>query len=489
MDMLNREVLAKEIAGVLRRRLVEEPNTFLALLDGRWGTGKTSILHMVTQQQAVAGWTVARYDAWRLARIGRPWWTLLTTVRQAVFGRMPWWRRPLDRLAEVWHMRVARTPVALAAVLVVLLATGLFLLLRPAHLTVSTMQAGLQTVVAVAAALGTLWAGAVVSARTLLWGSARAARFFEQTVENPMPQVAEHLGWLCQRAGRPLLLVVDDLDRCRPAKVVEILESIQTLLRDPPSGRSGRPAPVAVVVAADAVWLHAAFELEYSVGSAVVDPGQSIGHLFCDKIFQLVVPVPNLGMREQSGYLAALLGLPADPAHQVNSTLMRDGRDRLDASESEAELLATMEDMPEPAREQLGPKAVEVLTKLQSNPHHNEALAIFAPLLPANPRSMKRFLSDYNMARVVRALLGDPVPVAALAQWNAIRIHWPVLAYHLRDQPDDVEDILAGAVDAPTPELLPLWTNPAVHQALNFANGIQLTPELIRRCCGEHPQG
>ncbi|HZO66343.1 MAG TPA: P-loop NTPase fold protein [Kribbellaceae bacterium] len=109
-------------------------------------------------------------------------------------------------------------------------------------------------------------------------------------------------------AGHPLLLVVDDLDRCRPAEVVEILESIQTLPRDPPSGRSGRPAPVAVVVAADAVWLHAAFESECSVGSAIVDPGQSIGHLFCDKILQLVVPVPNLGMREQSGYLAALLG-------------------------------------------------------------------------------------------------------------------------------------------------------------------------------------
>ncbi|HZO66342.1 MAG TPA: hypothetical protein VFB74_15175 [Kribbellaceae bacterium] len=114
---------------------------------------------------------------------------------------------------------------------------------------------------------------------------------------------------------------------------------------------------------------------------------------------------------------------------------------------------------------------------------------MFAPLLPANPRSMKRFLNDYNMARVVRSQLGDPMPVAALAQWNAIRIHWPVLAHHLRDQPDDVEDILASAVDAPTPELLPLWTNPAVHQALNFANGIQLTPELIRRCCGKHPQG
>ena len=60
---------------------------------------------------------------------------------------------------------------------------------------------------------------------------------------------------------------------------------------------------------------------------------------------------------------------------------MRDGRDRLDAGESEAELLATMEDMPEPARKQLGPKAVEVLTKLQPNPQHNEALAMFAPLL------------------------------------------------------------------------------------------------------------
>ena len=54
--------------------------------------------------------------------------------------------------------------------------------------------------------------------------------------------------------GRPLAVIVDDLDRCQPKFVVELLEGIQTLYGD---------TPVTYVVAADSRWIRDCFEEEY----------------------------------------------------------------------------------------------------------------------------------------------------------------------------------------------------------------------------------
>ena len=484
MDALNRRMLADAISARLLRRVAEDQGAFLILLDGPWGTGKTSVARMVAQRLAERKWTIASYDAWRQVRIGRPWWTLLTTIRQATYRAANPLRRPVRRLAELWQMRVARTPAALAGVIVLAVAAGLFLALRPDRIGLTSMQAGLQTVGAILVSLATVWAGAAVSARFLLWGSARGARFFEQTAENPLAQVTHHLHWLIARNDRPLFLLVDDLDRCKSGDVVEVLESVQTLLRSSSFADPARVRrPVVVLVAADSAWLRTAFHNEYgSLGPVVTEPGQSIGHLFCDKIFQLIVPLPGLSRQHHESFLASLLGSVVTLAGPGQ---LQHARERLEASGSEAEVLQVLSGMPAATRERLGARAVEALTRVESQSHAGHALAAFAELLPPNPRSMKRFLNDYTMTRAVRTLEGDPVPVAALAQWIALSTRWPAFADYLRAHPDEVMAV---------PEELPerfreLRRSPAVARTLAFAGGVELTPDLIRRCCGDEDAG
>jgi hypothetical protein len=483
-DVLHRDALAWTIAERLRRRTEAEP-TFLMLLDGPWGSGKTSVLRMTRAHLAGHGWASVVYDAWRQARIGGSWWSLLSTVRQQVLAETPKPRRAVLRMRELWRQRLARTPTVLALCLVSAVALGLFLLLRPGRLDLTSVGSTVQTAAAVLTAAGTLWAGAVATARFMLWQSTRSARFFEQHTDNPVEQVASHFGWLIQRLSKPLLVVIDDLDRCRPGQVVELLESVQTLLRDAPPPDPRRPLnPVAVVVAADAAWLHQAFEREYEgLGVAVAEPGKPLGHLFCDKIFQLVIPMPGLGEARQVAYLASLLGSgDAQLSGPADDATVRETTRRIQASGSEAEVLDLLSTAEPWVREQVAPLAVTALARPEVVRASEHTLTRFASLLPPNPRSMKRFLNDYSVARVVRTLEGDPVPADALAQWTIMRIRWPALAAYLARCPEAVATVPDGA----PPDLAALLRDGAVRQVLSFPGGATLTPDLVRRCHGAH---
>jgi hypothetical protein len=483
-DMLRRDALARAIATRLREHAAEEPTTFLMLLDGRWGSGKSSVLSMVKRQLS-ADWLTVEYDAWRQSRLGPSWWTLLAAVRQGVFNiTEPRRRRALLRARELWRQRVARTPAILALSLVLGIAVGLFLLLRPDRFDPSSFGSALQSAAAAVTAVGTLWAGALVVSRFLLWQSKRGGRFFEETAENPLEQVTQHLGWLIGQSPKSLLVMIDDLDRCRAEHVVELLESVQTLLRDAPVPVNSKQRATAVMVAADAAWLHRAFDQQYDgFGPAVAEPGKPLGYLFCDKIFQLVVSMPGLGEVGQAEFLTALLtGAVPDSDRRGDDADLREASRLIDASGSEAEVLEVLESVEQPAREQLGPQAVAALTRpdvAQQTAEHT--LARFAALLPPNPRSMKRFINDYSMARAVRTLEGDPVPVDALAQWTVLRTRWPALAAHLAERPEAATNPSILPSEHDTAQLI---RSTEAQLVLSFPEGTTLTPELIRRCHG-----
>ncbi len=117
------------------------------------------------------------------------------------------------------------------------------------------------------------------------------------------------------------------------------------------------------------------------------------------------------------------------------------------------------------------------------------ALARFAPLLDPTPRVMKRFLMAYSMMRAVRTAEGSAVGVGPLALWTILEARWPLLAEHLKVDPDAVrlfhrpsEEIgrsLPTAVAA-------LVEHPpdALRAVMNHEAG-PLDAETIRAACGQ----
>ena len=92
-----------------------------------------------------------------------------------------------------------------------------------------------------------------------------------------MENLADHFGWLIARACRPVIFFIDDLDRCNQDYVVDLLDSVQTIVRDAPKrrGHSGGDAPY-FVVAADGAWVRNSYGQSFACfREAVSEPGEA----------------------------------------------------------------------------------------------------------------------------------------------------------------------------------------------------------------------
>ncbi|CRK59328.1 COG0683: ABC-type branched-chain amino acid transport systems, periplasmic component [Alloactinosynnema sp. L-07] len=217
------------------------------------------------------------------------------------------------------------------------------------------------------------------------------------------------------------------------------------------------------------------------------EPGRPLGYLFLDKLFQLSVPMPAMGVETQSGYLGALLGVDSGTATPKTTDEIQELRARVVSGRSELDVLKALYDADPVARQAVVTDAIARMSTPEITTSTEHALQRFAPMLLANPRSMKRFVNTYSVLRILRTLEGGTVPLDALAVWTAIRIRWPLLADHLQHDADLIEKVKA-AEEATTVDDLPkplrkLVRQPAVRKFLEGAP-VDLTPAVIRSCCG-----
>jgi hypothetical protein len=309
-----------------------------------------------------------------------------------------------------------------------------------------------------------------------------------------MRDVADHFGWLVGRARHPVVFFIDNLDRCTEGYVVDLLDTIQTLVRDagpPPLGRrrlrrQSKPSSTACfIIAADGCWLRKSYEVTYDkFAASVAEPGRPLGYLFLDKLFQLRVPVPSMDMHKHREYLSELLGVHAQEKSDAEcDEVVREGLRR---SSTEAEIVETLQRASPDLRDQMAATAVERLTDSDVAAATEHSLERFGPLLAANPRSMKRFVNEYSILRAVRLLEGNPVASEPLALWAILQTRWPSLADYLRGKPEAIRLLRKAGdqLDAVPSDLRALFEDPHVLRVTEFAHGGPLTEELIRACCG-----
>ena len=459
-----------------------------------------------------------------------------------------WLRRAPEgtaRRSVVWRRLIRRVPVGLrrlprgtgrrarAAVLRVDSLTGYWGLRRVRILRARTARArealrgvppadrrvaGLLTLAAVVATFLLLSA----SGPSGLWRRVERAPYWWALT--PLAVVlAAYAAWVVRRLDRPrrpVLLVVDDLDRCAADRVVKLLETVHTLLREPPDvaffPRWRAAAPLMVLVLGDGRWIRRSFETVYEKFEELGSGVHGLGADFLQKVFDHVVLVPALAADQVQDYVddvtltsqwalaarrrrlappgAVAPPLPPPPPPRRPERMPTDDElMSLDlATEFASEAIASASpgqvqsdevrqavgQAPAAQRQRL---AEEVVTRVASpeaaGAFREHLLAGYAPVMPANPRLVNRVVNTFLMLHALALHLGHGEPEDYIVRAAIIFVRFPSLVDELLSDPDP-------PVIDPAEKPESLWLRRDVQQVLRDDEGRLIDVVRVARCYG-----
>lgn len=381
-DLLGFDAHAAAIA-----QLIDDPDRggrTVVAINGTAGSGKTSVGNLVEGHLRRVDPTrpILRFDAWMHDDAENLAAAVLTRLILAVDDARSVWLRifaPIPfRLAPPGERLKRWLPLVVFVTGITALLGGLFYSLFPDNLAAAITSAGGLAVIGRTATTRGESLAAFVKSPARLAGAGQVGRVRRQ--------LSRLLNQATRRRELPFVLMIDDLDRCRPPSSVDVLEAIDQLVH----------GDVAVILLADLPALAACAEVKYAdlarryPGSGVRRPdataednAREYGRRYLEKMLPLQVDLPT----QSPAWARALL-------HRRLK-----GRD-------------------------------EALI---------EALEPHLGALP--PRKMKRVLARLLLGvRIARqrGLLeeGSPIGEAHLAKWTVLQERWPQLASEVLEEPD-----------------------------------------------------
>lgn len=284
---------------------------------------------------------------------------------------------------------------------------------------------------------------------------------FLQEVEDDFRRI----GQLLEKEKRQLVIFVDDLDRCSPGKVVEVIEAINIFI-------GGAGAECYVVIGLDSDVVATSIEVHYSkLVNAMKDKPQraerastTFGQEFLRKIVQvgLTLPEPTSEQLCKTGYLTGLMGgLPVEdpppPPLSVEQTeLIRrrasEAANVTDAGSADAAVGEELtDDQSEAARAVAATAQARRFTESDEEVRGiiEEALAY----LDLRPRHLKLFLNRFRLTTLIR-LRRHQQPIThidtfrQLAKWTALSIQHPGFLRLVFLDPDALKDVQDAALQS-----------------------------------------
>ncbi|NQE60984.1 P-loop NTPase fold protein [Caulobacter sp. RHG1] len=441
-------------------------------------------------------WIIVRSNAWRYQDVEPPWWQIYLDVAKAVRdGMLEDFRHcakvliasratPSERLRALvgmtralgrwgWALvlglvyRITNTRLIKQLAWTALAGGGVWFLLTIIPLTASACPTALPNCtpgrvlggmtlddfkkMAELVMLGlTLLGGGLVTLGSALSQSlAPDIDFSGETrrvgVGDPIARFRRTIQGILAVGRRPILLIVDDLDRCPPKMVVEMLRGFQTILQSP---------RMFVMILGDRNWIETAHSVAHAdMGSLAVGPETKLGARFVEKIFQLSFVLPAMTPESRALFTLKQVGgrkhdypLPSPPpapnaATQAVEAVLTGGGS---ASEQEQVLKTVLEEQ-EALGEDIEAARVAASSGVTQATNSDAALTQrvekvlggLAPLLPNNPRQIKRVINAFPLFATVGAQYfqyEQPGPLSTtestsrwrqLALWVALSTEWP----------------------------------------------------------------
>jgi hypothetical protein len=449
VDELGRKPLADALATRLARLQRDEaasaqPKAVMVHLHGPWGSGKSSLVRFLedTLKAQDPPWLVVEFNAWRNARVKPPWWNMLTEFKRALDQRLPWWRRRWLDLRWAWvSPSVDNVSLVMAG-----LVAALLLLMFGAQL--GDLLKAWQTQLGVLTALFTV----IGLGRSQLLGGKRVAESFDALRTDSFRPFITLFDMLVKECPCPVLIVLDDLDRCDAGTVTDLLEGIQTLFRG---------QPVVFLAVADRYWITASFAQRFSLFEDGGDKARPVGDLFLDKMFQVSVTIPALPVAVKRAYLSRLLGA-------AESTLPDELQLPATAVRHE-EIQAAIAAAPEEQRPALRAQAVARLSTPAADKAVEHRLLRWVSYIEPNPRGMKRLVNAIGMTQARSLLEGRMVDFDAIVLWTILELRWPRAAAAITADP--------GLIDAEgqgSDTLQAAWRDPLFQKIAGELDEVQV---------------
>lgn len=465
-------------------------------------------------------WHIVTFNAWQHQHVLPPWWVFYQAIRKqttdAIYAEdllvepapatdasgnpLPnaplvpqppaagqGYLSPLLRAADwswcwlremVWRVwtpdirnKVAVTVLGIFAV-VLFFRFGL-LKLDDKGVNANTTSLGPFVSVVIAALVGgapLIWTVLSALSSTLLSGTPDAAKNYALGSGDPLDRFRAHFAKMMASLKRPVLVVVDDLDRCEPTFVVELIRGMQTILKSP---------RLVFILLGDRDWIEECFtKVNEAMKGIHVGPEHEFGARFAEKAIQFSFVLPDISDAARRTYVRDLLGvkqalsdrsgLPLDVVFEADASMRGEFEFKVDSVLQQNEALGR-ESAAQTVREEIiaspvSPAVTDALltdfdrrlslraatdkTAEAATRHRLEALS---SVLPANPRQIKRIINAITLlqevARIEQSVQPGSTEWKILALWIILMIEWPKswftlssfpgLANRLLDQPDE----------------------------------------------------
>ncbi|OGT72387.1 MAG: KAP family P-loop domain protein [Gammaproteobacteria bacterium RIFCSPLOWO2_02_FULL_57_10] len=358
---------------------------------GNWGAGKSSLLKLIEHRLDAddKDWIVIKFDAWLYQGYDDARAALLeviaTSLNQAADGNASLGVKTKKLLARVDGFRALGLLMEGAAMIGGVPTGGL---LARSFGALSGASDGIQTQEEFEA-LGAAATDARVHASGLLRPEVK---------KSPPRQINEfrdEYGEILQELGKPLVVVIDNLDRCLPVNAIHTLEAIRLFLF---------LTNTAFIIAAD----------EEMIRSSVADyfKGASDRHQidYLDKLIQVPIRVPKAGVREVRSYLFMLYA--AD--FRLSEDKLENLRDGLEKA-----LQQSWKDEPISRQDALaltGESESSELSRAFARADRIATVLANSPIIHGNPRIVKRLLNIVKMRSQIARRRSMPLDEAVITK-------------------------------------------------------------------------
>jgi len=467
-DQLRFEDYAQALADFIKNEKTGKPLTIA--IDAAWGMGKSTLMKMLRLKLANApkpvesneqaereivrgenGLPTVWFNAWRYSKEESLWAALaleiLAQTNQQFSRRQRawfWWQLARERLD--WSLLLRRI---LKSVGIVLGVGALGALVYLAALAWAGYALGVTFSDALEKYLGAV--GVVSIAATLYSigkeaydkiGGAFDLKIGEYIRE---PKYQERVGFLAEfdqdfrcivktvtENGKwPLVVFIDDLDRCAPPKPTDIVEAINLLLD---------AKHCVFVLGMDGRTVAGAIEARYKDLKAFLDDsddpgGLTLGQRFLEKVVQINFRIPKsepatVGAFIQNNLRATKEDIAQPSREQVKRVaekIQAEQRAGKSIEQAAASVQAAEPAMPSQILEQAKQEARA--QSFDDSPDVQRAVELAAQYLKYNPRKIKQFINLFRLRALLANRRGwldaNVITLPLLAHWVVIRMRWP----------------------------------------------------------------